>query len=261
MTDQTENIGAYRPTERFSDRVDDYVRYRPRYPAGLLQALANETGLTPAHVIADVGCGPGISSGLFVRNGNPVYGVEPNGEMRAAAARRLTEFPNFTPVNGTAEATALDDDSVDYVISGQAFHWFDRVRAQEEFRRILRPGGRLALFWNTRQQSASPFMAEYEALVRSYSPEYDQVTHERIGAEEFAEFFGPGGYVHRTFENPLRMNFTAVMGRTASTSYTPPSGTAEYAQLETALRALFDEHAQGDEVPFIYVTDLYTGKL
>lgn len=112
-------------TQRFSDRVAHYVRSRPGYPAEVLDALRDDIGLSPTWGITDVGSGTGISSELFLRNGNPVFAVEPNGAMREAAERLLGNHPHFQSVPGTAEATGLQGDSVDAVVAGQAFHWFD----------------------------------------------------------------------------------------------------------------------------------------
>src|SRR5215211_3769159 len=113
------------PTTRFSHRVADYVRTRPGYPTAVLDLLRTETGLTPAAVVADIGSGTGLSAEMFLKNGNAVIGVEPNADMRAAAESLLAGYPNFCSVTGTAENTALPDASVDLVVAGQAFHWFD----------------------------------------------------------------------------------------------------------------------------------------
>src|SRR5271156_834226 len=120
-------------TSRFSDRVENYVRYRPGYPPEALRALQAECGLTPQHALADIASGTGIWTRVLLENGNPVFGVEPNTEMRQAGERLLTGFPKFTSVAGTAEATTLADQSVDFVTAAQAAHWFDRARAREEF--------------------------------------------------------------------------------------------------------------------------------
>lgn len=127
------------PTRRFSDRVENYVRYRPGYPRALLECLAREHGLDPAHAVADIGSGTGILSELLLRNGNAVFGVEPNAEMRAAAERLLRGQAKFHSVDGRAEATTLPTASVDWITAAQAFHWFDVSAARREFRRILRP--------------------------------------------------------------------------------------------------------------------------
>src|SRR5947209_11876909 len=124
-------------TSRFSSRVENYIRYRPGYPQSVVELLAGECGLTPTSVVADVGSGTGILTELFLRNGNTVYGVEPNREMREAGEGLLAGYPNFHSVDGRAEATGLPDASVDFVTAGQAFHWFDAQGARAEFSRIL----------------------------------------------------------------------------------------------------------------------------
>src|SRR5687767_15378176 len=122
---------------RFSNRVANYVKYRPGYPREVLDLFKTEMGLTQESVIADIGSGTGLSSRLFVENGNTVYGVEPNAAMREAARAYLREFPNFIDHDGTAEETNLDNSSLDFVIAAQAFHWFDAEKTRDEFRRIL----------------------------------------------------------------------------------------------------------------------------
>ena len=153
------------PTRRFSDRVDNYVRYRPSYPTAVLETLRSECDLSVATVVADIGSGTGILTRLFLENGNRVYGVEPNAEMRGAAEKLLRDFPGFESVAGTAEETGLAANSIDLVVAAQAFHWFDPDRAGMEFQRILRPGGWVALVWNERLVGASPFLREYEELL------------------------------------------------------------------------------------------------
>ena len=159
------------PTRRFADRVENYVKYRPSYPTAVLTCLQEECGLRETAVIADIGSGTGILSRLFLLNGNAVVGIEPNQEMRQAGERLLADFPTFTSVNGTAEATTLPDNSVDFVTAGQAAHWFDKEKSLPEFRRILRAGGTIALVWNTMAFDASPFMQGYERLTLRYFTE------------------------------------------------------------------------------------------
>jgi len=170
---------ASNATSRFSDRVENYVRYRPGYPAGALQLLQAECGLAPAHVVADIASGTGIWTRMLLENGNPVYGVEPNAEMRQAGERLLASFPNFTSVAGKAEATTLAGSSVDFVTAAQAAHWFDRESSRQEFARILRPGGWLVLLWNERVTDATTFLRAYEQLLLTYGTDYELVRHER----------------------------------------------------------------------------------
>src|SRR5215469_16795520 len=137
--------------QRFSNRVTDYARYRPSYPPELLDLLRMECGLQHEQNIADIGSGTGLLTKLFLENGNRVFGVEPNGEMRSAGEEVLRGYPNFTSIDGSAEATTLADSSVDFISAGQAFHWFDVELARGEFRRILKPGGWVVIVWQDRR--------------------------------------------------------------------------------------------------------------
>lgn len=132
-------------TRRFTGRVESYARHRPSYPWAVIELFERECGLASDSVVADVGSGTGILSTLFLENGNRVFGVEPNAEMRAAAERLLGDRSRFTSVAGTAEDTTLEAGSVDLVVAGQAFHWFDAGRARAEFARTLSPDGWVAL--------------------------------------------------------------------------------------------------------------------
>jgi ubiquinone/menaquinone biosynthesis C-methylase UbiE len=149
---------ATNATSRFSDRVENYVRYRPGYPPEVMMALKAECGLSPNHLIGDIASGTGNWTRRLLENGNRVFGVEPNTEMRAAGERLLAGFPNFTSVAGTAEETTLADQSVDFVTAAQAAHWFDREKARREFVRVLKPQGWLALLWNERVTDSTKFL-------------------------------------------------------------------------------------------------------
>lgn len=101
-------------TRRFSSRVENYVKYRPSYPAEVVTLLAAECRLTPDALVADIGSGTGLLTELFLKRGYHVIGVEPNREMRAAGERLLANAPGFTSVDGTAEATTLATYGTDY---------------------------------------------------------------------------------------------------------------------------------------------------
>ncbi|MDB5312771.1 MAG: Methyltransferase [Gemmataceae bacterium] len=246
------------PTGRFSDRVEDYVRSRPGYPDEVLDILRAETGLTPAARVADVGSGTGISSALFLRNGNPVRGVEPNPEMRAAAERLLAGFKGFQSIAGSAEATTLPDRSVDYVVAGQAFHWFDRDRARIEFTRILRPGGWVVLMWNTRRTD-TPFLVAYEDLLRRYGTDYREVRHDTLGPAEVGAVFGRG-YARRVLPNEQRFDLAGLKGRLLSSSYVPAAGHPDHAPMLADLEQVFARHQEADRVRFQYDTEVYFGR-
>jgi SAM-dependent methyltransferase len=249
-----------RPTERFSDRVENYVRYRPGYPPAVLDLLRTETGLTPAAVVADIGSGTGLSAEMFLRNGNEVFGVEPNREMRAAAERLLAAYPRFHSVAGKAEETGLPSAAVDLVIAGQAFHWFDVDRAKAEFARILRPAGWVVLLWNTRRTDSSQFLREYEALLQTFGTDYQQVEHTRLGPDVFARFFAPHGFTKRVLPNGQRFDLAGATGRLQSSSYVPPPGHPNHEPMLRELDRIFREHAVGGVVGFEYDTEIYFGR-
>jgi SAM-dependent methyltransferase len=246
--------------QRFSTRVENYVKYRPGYPAGLVDLLASECSLSPASVVADVGSGTGILAELFLANGNAVLGVEPNREMREAAERLLAGYERFTSVDGSAEATTLADASVDYVTAGQAFHWFDHAATRREFVRVLRPGGWVVLVWNIRRVDATPFMTEYEDLIRTHGTDYEKVSHHGVDERELEGFFGAAGYEARTLPNAQAFDYAGLEGRLLSSSYVPEAGQPGFDEMLAASRALFDRHQTDGRVAFDYDTKVFFGR-
>lgn len=248
-------------TTRFSNRVENYVRYRPTYPEGVLQILREETSLTPDSVIADIGCGTGISSELFLKNGNTVFGVEPNTEMRQAAENYLHQYANFHSIAAQAESTTLLAHSVDYVVAGQAFHWFHREQARAEFARILRPGGWCVLMWNSRRIDSTPFLRGFESLLKTYGTDYQQIQHKNIDAPVLQAFFAREASTARSIYNEQRFNFEGLKGRLLSSSYVPTEEDPNYQPMLYELERLFREFAERDQVCFEYDTELYFGHL
>ncbi len=251
---------ASNATSRFSDRVENYVRYRPGYPPEVLQTLKGECGLSPRHVVADLAFGTGIFTRMLLENGNPVIGVEPNAEMRAAGERLLAEFPRLTSVAGTAEATTLPDQSVDFISAAQAAHWFDRGRARREFARILKPGGWLVLLWNERVTDSTRFLRDYEQMLLTYGTDYEEVRHERT-TEAVNEFFDPAPFQERVFEMRQEFDHAGVEGRLLSSSYAPGPEHPNHAPMLRELRRIFDICAVGGRASFEYKTRLYFGRL
>ena len=249
------------PTQRFSSRVENYVKYRPGYPDAVVETLAKECGLTAKSVVADIGSGTGILSEMFLKNGNRVFGVEPNREMREAGERLLQKYPSFTSVAGTAEVTTLADRSVDLITAGQAFHWFDRRRTRQELSRILRPHGSVVLIWNERLTDTSPFLRQYEDLLRKYGTDYAAVDHRNVDADAITAFFAPHSFSLRTFENRQTVDFDGAKGRLLSSSYTPEPGHSNYQPMLDELRAIFDKHRVNSKVSFDHVTLVYFGPL
>lgn len=248
------------PTERFSSRVANYVRYRPGYPRAAIDLLQNRCGLAAASVVADLGSGTGILTQLLLARGAQVFGVEPNDGMREAAQRLLAAEARFHSIKGTAEATTLAAGSVDLLVAGQAFHWFKVHSARREAERIVRPRAFGALLWNERPPDASAFLSDYEALVRRHSPEYDQIVGSRADETQMREFLG-GSMELATFPNQQVFDYEGLVGRLMSSSYAPEPGNPAHAPMLAELRQLFERHARDGQIVFPYVTLVYYAQL
>lgn len=247
--------------QRFSGRVENYILYRPSYPAVVLDFLRTECGLTSQSVVADIGSGTGILSKLLLQNGNCVFGVEPNAEMRAAGERLLAEYKTFTSIAGSAEETKLTSTSVDFVVAGQAFHWFDRSRVQIEFKRILKSQGWVVLLWNNRLTDTSAFLRAYEELLMHGSTDYSQVDHKNITDEVLQEFFQHREFKLKVFHNQQVFDLEGLRGRALSSSYVPAQGHPSHAAFMQELDAIFREHNRDNRVAFEYDTQVYYGQL
>ena len=244
---------------RFSNRVDNYIKYRPTYPPEVLQLFKDRMGLTEASILADIGSGPGILARQFLENGHTVYCVEPNDAMRSAAEELLSGFKGFHSIKGDSENTSLPDSSVDFVTAAQAFHWFRPEPTKVEFHRILHRGGYVALLWNLRQLDTTPFLREYERFILENANDYAAVRHDNITETDIAEFFD-GGYEHAVFDNIQIFDFDGLKGRLFSSSYMPAEDTARGRAIEKDLRTLFTKHAENGKIEISYDTNIYFSK-
>lgn len=248
-------------TTRFSSRVADYVRYRPGYPSVLLDLLRAECGLRPAHQITDIGSGTGLLAKLFLENGNPVFGIEPNAEMRAAGDEFLSACPHFQSVDASAESTTLPDAAVDFVTAGQAFHWFDPSPARREFARILKPGGWVVIVWNDRRIAETQFGRDYENLLVTYGTDYKSIKDAYPETHDMLNFFGQGNFQRRELPNFQEFDLEGLRGRLRSSSYAPQPGDRSYTPMMDALRKLFNANQDQGRVRMSYTTQIYFGRL
>ncbi|MBX7055211.1 MAG: class I SAM-dependent methyltransferase [Pyrinomonadaceae bacterium] len=242
--------------ERFSDRVENYIKYRPGYPPQVVEYLRDTHGLSPEHLVADIGCGTGVSSLQFLNNGNRVIGVEPNAAMRSAAIRLNADQGRFTCIAGTSESVPLPDSSIDLVVAAQAFHWFEPEATRAEFRRILKPDGHIVLIWNERQLDTTPFLVEYERLLLRYANDYENVRHDRIDEGKLAAFFGTE-FHSATFPNAQIFDLEGLKGRMLSSSYMPSESSPVFTAMIEDLGSLFAKHAESGRIKVFYDTNVY----
>ncbi|QDZ39315.1 methyltransferase domain-containing protein [Euhalothece natronophila Z-M001] len=240
------------PLGRFSSRAENYARYRPTYPETAIALILDNLGDPSELVAADIGAGTGISSRLLAEQGVSVIAVEPNAEMREAAV----PHPQVTFQDGNAEATGLANESVDLIIACQAFHWFDPEPSLQEFHRILKPKGRLALMWNDWDES-DQFTATYRQLIREASGRADvHHQHEQnLPLIEESELFGT--LRHHRFPYHQVLDWQSLQGRALSLSYTPQTGEA-HEQLMADLQLLHEQwKGERDRVAVLYYTNVY----
>jgi SAM-dependent methyltransferase len=248
---ETSEIHDFNPTGRFSDRAEDYRRYRPDYPAAALDAILEGLGRPAGLTAADIGAGTGISTRQLAARGVRVLAVEPNAEMRAAAIpHERVEWRD-----GTAEATGLPGASVDLVLCAQAFHWFRAADALAEFRRILKPRGRLALMWNTRDRTHPTTRAFIEAIhaVQGEHP-VERIPFEPATVTAGGRFTAPR---EQRFPHAQTLDLAGLLGRATSASYVPRQG-ERLAKLKHLLEALWErEHDPDGNVTMRYVTEVF----
>lgn len=239
------------PTRRFSDRAEDYARFRPDYPAAAVAAILAGLPPPPQLVTADVGAGTGIFARQLAERGARVVAVEPNRAMREAA----TPHPRITWTDGTAEATGLPFAAHDLVTVAQAFHWFHVDLALEEFQRVLRPGGRLAILWNHRSRDDAftlGYRQALEAIDGEAPAERSTFVPDTVTAT--GRFANP-----RTlgFEHSQALTLDELLGRALSTSTVPKSGP----RTETLLSMLRELHARhrgrDGRSSMVYRTDVH----
>ncbi len=249
------------PTERFSDRVDDYVKYRPHYARDVVTALRVSCGLKPVHMIVDVGCGTGLLAKIFLENGNRVIGVEPNGNMRRAGEEYLSDFASFSMVDGSAEATKLPALCADFLIAGQAFHWFQPDATRREFARIVKPAGWVVLIWHDRDTEATPFLRAYEEFLLTHSTDYTTVAHNKVANYSALEhFYSPDRMNLIVQDTEQTFDLDGLRGRLLSSSYAPREGPQAEVMLK-ALSLLFERYEEAGRVILKYKTRIYYGHL
>ncbi|MHA2001607.1 MAG: class I SAM-dependent methyltransferase [Promethearchaeota archaeon] len=252
-----ENLDELKPTERFSDRVANYIRYRPSYPEQCIVELQQQQILSRSSIVADIGSGTGKFTSLLLQTGRMVYGIEPNDAMRKGAEELLQGFSNFHSVAGKAESTGLLDNSVDLITVAQAFHWFHVDKTRNEFQRILKPGGWVVFIWNERPRGNEDLSGEYERLLQKMCPQYLKSPHLKLDPNLLQEFMQVSNLKEFQTMHFQELDKKAFLGRVFSSSYTPKQDTQEYLPFKKALEDLFGRFQKDGIIQFPYLTRMY----
>ena len=243
------------PKKRFSSRVENYIKYRPSYPLEIIEFLKGKKILAEDSVIADIGSGTGILTRLFLDNGNQAYGIEPNKDMRKAAEKFLQKYTNFTSLDGSAESTGLEENCIDLITAGQAFHWFDVKKSKREFKRILKPNGNIALIWNNRGKAGGGFNSSYENFILKYGVDYREVRKNERNVDLFFN------YQKEIFYNFQELDFVSFKGRVLSSSYIPLANNPIFPKMILELEDLFNKNQRNGFIRIEYDTEIYLGKV
>jgi SAM-dependent methyltransferase len=253
----------------FDAWAGDYDRFRPGYPVELFDAIAERLPLPRQPLVVDLGAGTGRASLAMAAIGWRVTAVEPGKPMLdMLRARAADQGILISTLQASAEETGLDAASVDLVTAAQSFHWFDKPRALAEMARILKPAGGLALFWNARDTSRSPFLADYEALLKRSLPKTDSGRYEWEGPDETRRAIEAH---NAAFDAPelTQLQHEVVM---TNEEFTGMAFTASYVRVGLSpeqqdrfrldLAALLGRHGLNDGRPFPvpYRLDLWTAR-
>lgn len=243
---------------RFSRKAALYDRFRPHYPPELVAFLKASIAPDPGKTVADIAAGTGIFTEQIAQWGNPVFVVEPNRAMSRLARRRLSGFKNCVFVNGTAESTRLPSQSIDLIVSAQAFHWFDLTKTKAEFQRIGRHNLLVAVVWNLRNTDSS-FEQAYESLILAYGMDYLSLSQRRMDTEEVLSFFAPDSPEYRIFEHADFLTLEQLHGRILSYSFMPGETSPVYEELLEEITAMFNRYQKDGKVQLSYKTRLFIG--
>ena len=255
---QSETVSYTNATSRFSNRADNYAKFRPGYPAELFSYVEKMTALQPDAAIVDIGSGTGLFAEPLLKHGYGVVCIEPNEDMRRAGEHRLRKYPSFQSIRSTAEDTGLAENSVDLITVAQTFHWLDPVAARLECQRILKPNGHVILAWN-RETKQTEFEQKYSELRTQYRS--DEPGPVQIDPVLINEFFSPGIVSSKGFANKQLLDFEALKGQLLSKSYIPLPGHPEYDEMISRLIRLFVLYNENGLVTVNYETLLYWGQI
>ncbi len=233
----------------FGSAAEAYEHGRPSYAPGAVALVAAELALGPGRAVADLAAGTGKLTRLLLPSGAAVVAVEPIPEMAGVLRRAV---PGVPVAQGVAEGLPLRDGAVDAVVVAEAFHWFSVGEALAEVRRVLRPGGGLALLWNRAGAEPAPWQVELGArLAGLRDPTLPFVgSHSRPWADEVAAAGGFTSLEHRTFPHEQAAEPEQVVAGALSTSWVAARPEDERRRFADDVRAVLAGHRSPLVVPW-----------
>jgi ubiquinone/menaquinone biosynthesis C-methylase UbiE len=243
---------------RFSSKAERYARYRPDYAPEAIRLILDVVHLSPSSTVADIGSGTGILTRHFLEHAESVYAVEPNQEMRQYAEHALGSQPAFHSLVAKAEAIPLPDHSLDLISVGQALHWFEPQAVRQEFLRLLKPGGWLAILFISYDETELT-----KALQRLQTPEYGWQSRKSGRPEEMSKdfYYGNAQYIGCRFANPRSETWESFFGEIISSSYAPDPDHPQFARYEKAAREIFTDFQTGGMITIPFATEIYLGQV
>lgn len=247
-------------TQKFNGLANDYTIGRPAYANTFIEHLYSRYGFSEESVIADIGSGTGKFAKQLLDRGSFVYCIEPNDDMRKIAIEELGQYKSFHAVAGTATETKLDEKSIDYITSAQAFHWFDVAPFKKECRRILRDNGMVLLIWNMRDMSSEINQVSFE-IYSKYCPNFKGfgggIQKDDIRIKQFFD----DKYEYIEFDNPLFYDQNKFISRSLSGSYSLKNGDEKYSEYLDALSKLFEKYSKDNVLTMANKTVAYIGRM
>ena len=243
-------------TEKFTGKADAYEKSRPDYPKKFIDFLTEVLGVNESSVIADIGSGTGKLTKNLLEIGGTVYGVEPNEDMRRRAEAAFAHNGRFISVPSPAESTTLSGHSVDLITAAQSFHWFDKERFREECIRILKPGGRVVLVWNSRDKDSEFVKRQFE-IFKKFCPGFSGFSGGGGSDEENISAFFNGRFEKIFFPNDIALDRDRFINRSLSASYSLKSGDADFDAYVTALENCFSDFEENGTVIMPNITRVY----
>ena len=247
--------------DKFTNKVEDYIKYRPSYPQEFIEYLIKGVGLNRDTILADIGAGTGKLTKQLGDKVKKLFAVEPNLNMRTACQKYCSDLKNLTVTNGSAEDTALPNNSVDFITVAQAFHWFDRDKSKIEFKRILKEDGKVILVWNSKV-AESELVKETDMICRRICPDFKGFSGGNgTGSDVYSNFFKNASCEYKVFDNDQSLTLESYIGSGLSASYAPVTGDINYGVFIEALTELFNKYCKHGNLHIPVKTHSYVGEL